>query len=82
MIPILGRINELSRKQRVIGLSVEEQLEQASLRQDYLKVIRGQLLSTLLSVSVIDGEGNDVTPQKLTLEKVTSNEGGENSNQS
>ncbi|GKU80107.1 DUF896 domain-containing protein [Paenibacillus sp. L3-i20] len=65
MIPTLGRINELSRKQRVIGLSVEEKLEQASLRQDYLKAIRGQVESTIKTVTIVDEEGNDVTPLKL-----------------
>ncbi|MBM7569152.1 DUF896 domain-containing protein [Paenibacillus sacheonensis] len=69
MISILARINELSRKQHIIGLSVEEEQEQTALRQDYLKIIRGQLRSTLLSVSVVDADGNDVTPEKLTHEK-------------
>lgn len=70
MIPTLGRINELSRKQRTIGLSIGEKLEQASLRQDYLKVIRGQVLSTIMSVSIVDEEGNDLTPDKIRKKTV------------
>lgn len=69
MIPILVRINQLSRKQRRNGLTEEEKAEQAALRQEYLRLIRGQVLSTMLSVSVVDPEGNDVTPLKLVHEK-------------
>lgn len=47
MIPILGRINELSRKQRSrTGLTQAEQLEQQELRKQYLQAIRGQVLTT------------------------------------
>ncbi|MFC5446668.1 DUF896 domain-containing protein [Paenibacillus aestuarii] len=69
MIPILGRINQLSKKQRSIGLTEEEKAEQAALRQEYLRLIRGQVMSTMLSLSVVDPEGNDVTPLKLLNEK-------------
>lgn len=37
MIPILVRINQLSRKQRRNGLTEEEKAEQAALRQEYLR---------------------------------------------
>ncbi|MCG7377174.1 DUF896 domain-containing protein [Paenibacillus sp. ACRSA] len=71
MIPILGRINELSRKQRSsIGLTQAEELEQQELRKQYLQAIRGQVLTTMLGVSVVDPLGNDVTPEKLIIEKV------------
>ncbi|MGC5771157.1 DUF896 domain-containing protein [Paenibacillus pabuli] len=70
MIPILGRINELSRKQRSTGLTRTEQAEQRELRQQYLKAIRGQVLTTMLGMSVVDPLGNDVTPEKLTNEKL------------
>ncbi|KQY88163.1 hypothetical protein ASD24_25955 [Paenibacillus sp. Root52] len=71
MIPILGRINELSRKQRSsTGLTQAEQLEQQELRKQYLQAIRGQVLTTMLGVSVVDPLGNDVTPEKLIIEKV------------
>ena len=73
MIPILGRINQLSRKQRSIGLTEEEKAEQAALRQEYLQLIRGQVMSTMLSVSIVDPEGNDITPLKLVNEKGESN---------
>lgn len=70
MIPILNRINELSRIERSIGLSDIEKGEQAALRTQYLQILRGQVFSTLLSVSVRDTLGNDVTPQKLIDQKI------------
>ncbi|MFD0693484.1 DUF896 domain-containing protein [Paenibacillus sp. GCM10027628] len=70
MIPILNRINELSRIERSIGLSDTERAEQVALRKQYLQILRGQVLSTLLNVSIIDELGNDVTPKKLVNEKV------------
>ncbi|WP_440108664.1 DUF896 domain-containing protein [Paenibacillus sp. QZ-Y1] len=69
LIPYLDRINELSRKQNNTGLTDQEKSEQMELRQNYLKMIRGQLLTTMLAVSVVDPEGNDVTPSKLVDEK-------------
>ncbi|WP_431088836.1 DUF896 domain-containing protein [Paenibacillus sp. 8b26] len=69
MTPYLDRINELSRKQSNNGLTDQEKSEQMELRQNYLKMIRGQLLTTMLAVSVVDPEGNDVTPSKLIDEK-------------
>ncbi|APO44964.1 DUF896 domain-containing protein [Paenibacillus polymyxa] len=71
MIPILGRINELSRKQRSsVGLTKAEKSEQQELRKQYLQAIRGQVLTTMLAVSVVDPLGHDVTPEKLTNEKL------------
>ncbi|OAS17996.1 DUF896 domain-containing protein [Paenibacillus oryzisoli] len=70
MIPILSRINELSRIERSIGLSDVEKGEQAALRTQYLQILRGQVFSTLLSVSVRDTLGNDVTPKKLIDKKI------------
>ncbi|ACX65241.1 DUF896 domain-containing protein [Paenibacillus sp. Y412MC10] len=69
LIPYLDRINELSRKQKNYGLTYQEKSEQMELRQNYLEMIRGQLLTSMLSVSVVDPEGNDVTPSRLVHEK-------------
>ncbi|MEK4438937.1 DUF896 domain-containing protein [Paenibacillus sp. FSL K6-2862] len=65
MINSLQRINELARKQREKGLSVEEKIEQQLLREDYLNQIRGQVLNTFLGLKVMDRLGNDVTPEKV-----------------
>ncbi|MFB9326106.1 DUF896 domain-containing protein [Paenibacillus aurantiacus] len=74
MIPILDRINELSRMQREGGLTEEERSEQASLRQEYLGYIRGQVKTMMRSVSVMDERGKDVTPLKLAAEKYAHND--------
>lgn len=66
---ILQRINELSRIQRETGLTEQEKAEQAVLRTQYLELIRGQVKSTLLHVSIVDEQGNEVTPSKLMQEK-------------
>lgn len=43
----IERINELSRKQRSIGLEEWERAEQEALRQEYLTYIREQVKDTL-----------------------------------
>lgn len=43
---ILDRINELANKEKVQPLTVAEKQEQHALRQDYLSMIRGQVLTT------------------------------------
>ncbi|MBT2284566.1 DUF896 domain-containing protein [Paenibacillus polymyxa] len=60
-----------SRKQRSsVGLTKAEKSEQHELRKQYLQAIRGQVLTTMLAVYVVDPLGHDVTPEKLTNEKL------------
>lgn len=47
---LIERINELSRKQRSIGLEDWERAEQEALRQEYLGFIRGQVHASLSQV--------------------------------
>ncbi|ETP68718.1 DUF896 domain-containing protein [Planomicrobium chinense] len=61
----LKRINELSRKSKTAGLSVEEAKEQSSLREEYLQVFRKTMRGTIENVKVIDPNGDDVTPDKI-----------------
>ncbi|RFU61231.1 DUF896 domain-containing protein [Peribacillus glennii] len=61
----IARINELSKKSRETGLSEEEAKEQTKLRSEYLQSFRNSMANTLESVTVIDPEGNDVTPKKI-----------------
>ncbi|MFZ7282652.1 DUF896 domain-containing protein [Avibacterium avium] len=61
----LDRINELARKAKITALSEAELNERSALRQRYLAAIRGQLTNILSTVSVVDPDGNDVTPTKL-----------------
>lgn len=69
MITSIQRINELARKQKAEGLTFAEKVEQQSLREDYLREIRGQVLNTFSGLTVLDPLGNDVTPDKIRTEK-------------
>ena len=51
---LIGRINELSRKQRTEGLEDWEKAEQEDLRQEYLAFISGQVKETLNRVKFVD----------------------------
>lgn len=69
MIKSLDRINELAAKAKNEGLTNEEIVERDILRQDYLKEIRGQVQSTMSSVTVVNEDGEDITPEKLVIAK-------------
>ncbi|OXM86959.1 DUF896 domain-containing protein [Paenibacillus rigui] len=69
MIPILNRINQLSRKAKETGLTEIETREQTELRNEYLQIFRGSIQSTLLNVTIYDPHGADVTPEKLRQEQ-------------
>ncbi|MBY6269665.1 DUF896 domain-containing protein, partial [Parageobacillus thermoglucosidasius] len=61
----MARINELARKAKSSGLTEEETLEQQQLRREYIQAFREAMEDMLHSVTVIDPNGNDVTPKKL-----------------
>lgn len=61
----LDRINELARKARLYQLSDAEQQERKLLHQAYIRAITGQMNNMLATVTVVDSEGADVTPQAL-----------------
>ena len=61
----IARINELARKAKTSKLSAEEAKEQSALRAEYLASFRSSMLTTLKGVTIVDPEGNDVTPEKL-----------------
>ena len=65
MIDSLQKINELAKKAREVGLTPAEKVEQQVLREDYLREIRGQVLTTFAGLKVVDPDGNDVTPEKV-----------------
>jgi uncharacterized protein YnzC (UPF0291/DUF896 family) len=54
----ITRINELSKKAKTTGLTLQEKEEQQLLRQEYIKAFRGNLQSTLNSVVIVDKAGN------------------------
>ncbi|MGN7409836.1 DUF896 domain-containing protein [Sporosarcina sp. SAFN-010] len=70
MIESLTRINELAKKERQEGLTNAERVWQQVLREDYLREIGGQVRNTFSGMTVIDPLGNDVTPEKIRLEKI------------
>lgn len=61
----LARINELAKKKKTVGLTMEEAKEQTVLRKQYLEVFRSHMKQTIENVTVIDPEGNDITPDKV-----------------
>ncbi|OEL04434.1 DUF896 domain-containing protein [Staphylococcus casei] len=62
---LLDRINTLANKEKIQPLSIEEKQEQQLLRQEYLKMIRGQVINTFSTLKVVDPLGEDVTPDKV-----------------
>lgn len=61
----INRINELSKKSKEAGLTDAEKEEQKELRQEYLKNVRKSFKNQFKSMTVMDPEGNDVTPKKV-----------------
>ncbi|PAV29373.1 hypothetical protein CIL05_10915 [Virgibacillus profundi] len=61
----LERINSLAKKSKNEGLTPKEKKEQKELREQYLKNVRSSFKNEFKSMTVIDPEGNDVTPQKV-----------------
>ena len=61
----IARINELSKKSKTIGLTSQEAKEQTQLRSEYLQTFRKSMVKTIENMTVLDPEGNDVTPDKV-----------------
>ncbi|SDI96108.1 DUF896 domain-containing protein [Natribacillus halophilus] len=65
----LDRINELAKREKTTGLTTEEENEQKDLREEYLKNFRTSFKQQIQNVTVVDEEGNEVTPDKLRTAK-------------
>lgn len=63
----LNRINELAKKAKSTGLTSHEAKEQTKLRKEYLETFRNSMRKTIEGVTVIDPNGNDVTPEKIKI---------------
>jgi uncharacterized protein YnzC (UPF0291/DUF896 family) len=50
------RINELARKQKSVGLTAEEKLEQAELRRQYIDNFKASLRQQLDAIEFVDDE--------------------------
>ena len=69
----IARINELAHKSKNGGLTPAEAKEQTQLRAEYLKAFRKSMVNTVENLTVIDPEGNDVTPEKVKQMKAKKN---------
>lgn len=54
----IKRINELARKSKAEGLTSEEKLEQASLRQEYIAAFRRNLRGQLDNIDIKEADGS------------------------
>ena len=55
----------VAKKKKTEGLTPEEEVEQAKLREEYIEGYRRSVRHHIEGINVVDEEGNDVTPEKL-----------------
>lgn len=53
----IDRINTLAKKQKSEGLTEEEKLEQAKLREEYLSLIRKNFRNTIETIQIKEADG-------------------------
>ena len=56
MTELIKRINEIAKKKRTVGLTVEEEIEQKKLYREYLDNIRGQDKGHLDNITIVDAD--------------------------
>ena len=61
----IARINELAKKKKEVGLTPEEAVEQAELREEYIEGYRRSVRHHIEGIKIVDEEGNDIPPEKL-----------------
>ena len=61
----IERINELAKKKKTEGLTAEEKVEQAKLREEYIEGYRRSVRHHIEGIKVVDEDGTGVTPEKL-----------------
>lgn len=54
----IDRINTLANKQKSVGLTEEEKIEQAGLRKEYIESIRASLRANLNNISIQEADGS------------------------
>lgn len=54
----IKRINELYHKQKGVGLTEEEKVEQAKLRRDYIDSVRANLKGQLDNINIQEKDGS------------------------
>jgi uncharacterized protein YnzC (UPF0291/DUF896 family) len=53
---LIGRINELSRKSKTVGLSESEKAERDQLRKQYLEIFRNNFRNELERIEFVDNK--------------------------
>lgn len=66
---MINEINDLARKSKTVGLTVEEKKRQQELRQSYLRIFRKGFKQQLQHVKVVDSKGQDITPSRQKNKK-------------
>ena len=56
MTELIKRINEIAKKKRTAGLTVEEEIEQKKLYREYLDNTRGQVKGHLDNITIVDAD--------------------------
>ena len=56
MNELIKRINEIAKKKRTVGLTVDEEIEQKKLYREYLDNIRVQVKGHLDNITIVDAE--------------------------
>ncbi|MCL6602887.1 MAG: DUF896 domain-containing protein [Paenibacillus sp.] len=56
---LVGRINELARKQKTVGLNEEELAERSKLREIYLDNIRNNFRAQLNTIEIVEDDKHD-----------------------
>ncbi len=64
---MINRINELSRKQRSVGLTDTEKAEQQQLRREYLDDIREQLSGMVENIEIVEKDGSRTPVRKKII---------------
>lgn len=59
----IERINELYKKQKTVGLTQEEKLEQEQLRKEYIELFKKNFRQTMNTVKIQNEDGT-ITPLK------------------
>ena len=54
----IDRINALTHKQKSVGLTEEEKVEQAKLRREYLDAVKGNLRAHLNNIDIREKDGS------------------------
>ena len=54
----IDRINALAQKQKSVGLTEEEKVEQAKLRREYLDAVKGNLRAHLNNIDIKEKDGS------------------------